>query len=78
MTFVIMAMDECGFETSCGHYETEQEARDALPEIRERFVEYRRFWVELLKDSAYFREHYAERFAQGFDHPEDIYGDREY
>jgi len=75
MTYVLMAIDECGSETNCGHFETEQEASNAIPEMRERYVEYRRFWVELLKDSAYWYSFYAERYAQGYDHPEDIYDD---
>lgn len=70
MTYVLMALDECGHETNCGHFSTETEAFNALPEARENYPEFRSFWVELLKDSNYWRHHYATREAQGF-HPDD-------
>ena len=75
MAYIIMALDECGDETNCGRLDTEEEASKALPKARENYPEYRRFWVELLKDASYWSDYYAERYAQGFDHPEDIYED---
>jgi hypothetical protein len=77
MAYIIMALDECGDETNCGRFDTESEAYAALRDVHDRYPEYRNFCVELLKDSAYWSNFYAERYAQGFDHPEDIYCDHD-
>lgn len=72
MTYIIMALDECGDETNCGRFDTETAAYKALTGMPDRYPEYRNFCVERLRDAAYWGNFYDERYAQGFDHPEDI------
>jgi len=55
MSYIIMAIDECGQETRVGlDYPSPQAAGQALSMLREQYIEYRNMWVEELKDASYW------------------------
>tara|TARA_R110000824_G_scaffold100170_1_gene238157 strand:- start:836 stop:1060 length:225 start_codon:yes stop_codon:yes gene_type:complete len=56
MTYIIMARDECDTEVRIGSdtFATEERAVCKAVEEKENYPEYRCFWVEILKDKAYY------------------------
>lgn len=63
MSYIIMALDECGTETRVSdfdkHYrgfDRETEAYRNLDKAQERYPEFRQFWVEELRDASYWLE----------------------
>jgi hypothetical protein len=75
MAYIIAAIQETGEEAIVGQFDTIEAAYYALPREREKYPEWRNFHVEELRDKDYWSNYYAERYAQGYDHPEDIYED---
>lgn len=67
MTYIIMAIQEEGSEIRVSDYDTHsrgfdrsEEAYEALPQAREDYPEFRRFWVEELKDKEYWMMRHLE------------------
>lgn len=56
MAYIVMARDECNDETRASDYEwsNEDDAWKEASEIRERHPEWRRVWVEMLRDKDYY------------------------
>ena len=63
MSYIIMAIDECGSETRIeGGFSTMDAAQDHLATIREDYPEYRRIWAEELRDKAYYSAQRQDRY----------------
>lgn len=55
MTYIIMAIDECGQETRVGNdYPSARAAARALALLRGEYIEYSNWWVEELRDATYW------------------------
>jgi hypothetical protein len=56
MGWIVMARDECGDETrvSDSEWSSEGEALVEAAALRDRHPEYRRWWVETLRDKDYY------------------------
>ena len=56
MAYIVMARDECGDETrpSDSEWDTAREANDEVWTLRDKYPEYRTFWVEQLRDKDYY------------------------
>ena len=67
MSYIIMAIQEEGSEIRVSDYDKHsrgfdrsEEAYKALPQAHEDYPEFRRFWVEKLKDSPYWAMRFHE------------------
>lgn len=69
MSYIVMARDECGDETrpSDSEWDTAREANDEVWTLRDRYPEYRTFWVEQLRDKDYYLDTYDERSWRSYD-----------
>ena len=59
MNYIIMAIDECGDEicpSRSKKYPSEAQAIEDMIKLKESHQEYRGWWVELLRDKAYYTE----------------------
>jgi hypothetical protein len=80
MSYILMAEQEEGSEVRISEFDpgprgfnTACEAGRFIHKARERYPESRRIWVEMLRDSDYWRDYFAQRHAQGVDdYPEDF------
>jgi hypothetical protein len=64
MAYIVMARDECNDETrpSDNEWDTAREANDELWTLRDRYPDYRTFWVEQLRDKDYYLDMYMEEW----------------
>jgi len=69
MTYIIMARDECNTEVRVGSdtFANADSACDQLDAAKEDHPEYRSFWVEVLKNKAYYLDQYDDREGDEYD-----------
>jgi hypothetical protein len=64
MAYIVMARDECGDVTrpSDSEWDTHHDANDELWTLRDRYPDYRTFWIEQLRDKDYYLDMYMEEW----------------
>jgi len=64
MGWIVMARDECGDETrpSDNEWSNEDDAWSEASRIRERYPEWRRVWVETLRDKDYYLNEWSTNY----------------